>query len=529
MCSAGRLESSDLDHYGKCTGGWWATGKDSDGRGLGLRKSRRAKAGVPSLRRRVARGRRRVLCELCGGHVSVADVLREAGFYAREPVRRALADCEFGYVFRAVRRAADLTQQELGDLLGLDQDRISRVERGDRRLRDITVVARVAFRLEIPPTLLGFGSGSVSVEREATGADREVDWVRRRDFTWIVAGVVLGVGLDALDVERLDVLLPTQPAALTRGRIGEADVTAIEQATAVLRSADFSRGGASCRAMAVTKLRSVLALHDATCSAAVRERLLLATADLGMVAAWTSYDAERHNDARRLWMIALSLAHQAEHPRAPDLTADLLLDVAHQALHLRRPREALDLVQLGYGTAASYSRPVSACTASYLANSQAWCHAAKGDTEACERALGESVEHFVHAPDPDAPWAAHVDTAELAAQHGHAYYTLALASGNGEHAARAVPLLREATDGYKAAYARSRAVNLAGLAGAHALTGDLDAAVCTGQQAVEEITALASPRAYERLRILDTVLEPHGTDQAIGEVRGQIRAALAVA
>ncbi|HET9117384.1 MAG TPA: hypothetical protein VFN75_04785 [Pseudonocardiaceae bacterium] len=49
-----------------------------------------------------------------------------------------------------------------------------------------------------------------------------------------------------------------------------------------------------------------------------------------------SYDAERHNDARRLWMIALSVARQADHPRAMDLTAGLLLDMAHQSLHLRR-------------------------------------------------------------------------------------------------------------------------------------------------------------------------------------------------
>jgi transcriptional regulator with XRE-family HTH domain len=475
------------------------------------------------------RGRAGVLCESCAGQVNVADVLRDAGFYEQEPIRQALARAEFGYLFRAVRRTAQLTQQELGDLLDLDQDRISRIERGHRPLRDITVVARVASQLGIPPRLLGFSAGSASVEA-STAASREVDWVRRRDFTWTVAGVVLGVGLEVLDVDRLEALLPTPPAARATAQIGAADVTAIEQATAALREADFSRGGAGCRAMAVTKLRSVLALHDAVCTSVVRDRLMLATADLGMVAAWTSYDAERHNDARQLWMIALSVAQQAEHPRASDLTANLLLDMAHQALHLRRPREALHLVQLGYGAAANSTRPVSACTSSYLASSQAWCHAAQGDAQACQRALGESVERYARAPGVPAPWAVHVDTAELAAQYGHAHYTLALAcGGDRKQAARAVPLLREATDGYQPANARSRAVNLAGLAGAHAMTGDLNAAVHTGQRAVEEITALASPRAYERLRILDGVLKPHSADPGVGEVRSQIHAAFAVA
>jgi hypothetical protein len=50
-----------------------------------------------------------------------------------------------------------------------------------------------------------------------------------------------------------------------------------------------------------------------------------------------------------------------------------------------------------------------------------------------------------------------------------------------------------------------------------------------GHRAVEEITALASPRAYDRLRTLDTVLQPHDTTPAISEVRGQIQAALVTA
>jgi transcriptional regulator with XRE-family HTH domain len=463
-------------------------------------------------------------------HLGIGELQLDADFFVREPVRRALAGYDFGYLFRAVRRAAGLTQQQLGTLLELDQDRVSRIERGERPLRDISIIAPVASRLGIPPVLLGFDPGPVSVEWPDVGEARAVNWVRRRDFSWIVAGIILGVGVDALDAERLDALLPTRRAASAMTRIGLADVEAIEQATAAFRHADFSHGGGVCRAMAVAKLRSVLALHHATCDSEVRGRLMVATADLGMVAAWASYDAERHNDARRLWMIALSVARQADHPRATDLTAGLLLDMAHQALHLRRPHEALSLVQLGYGVAASRTHPVSATTASYLASNQAWCHAAQGEARACDRALGQAVEHFSQAdPSAAAPWAAHVDAAELAAQQGHAYYTLALVTAEVKHAARAVPLLREAVDGYGPAYARSRAVNLAGLAGAQALTGDLHTAARTGHHAVEEITALASPRAYDRLRTLDTVLQPYATNPTVDEVRGEIHAALAVA
>ncbi len=77
-------------------------------------------------------------------------------------------------------------------------------------------------------------------------------------------------------------------------------------------------------------------------------------------------------------------------------------------------------------------------------------------------------------------------------------------------------------DGRGSAHARGRALNLAALSGAHALTGDLDTAARIGQHAVQEISALASHRAYDRLRTLDTVLVPHATTPAVGEVRGQI-------
>jgi hypothetical protein len=354
-----------------------------------------------------------------------------------------------------------------------------------------------------------------------------VDWVQRRDFSWIVAGILLG---NALDTERLEALLPAGPAASRVARIGVADVVAIEQATALFRRSDFSQGGGMCRPMVLAEFRSVLALQHASCTDAVREHLMLATADLGMVAAWTSYDAERHNDARRLWMIALSIAQQSEHPHAADLTAYLLIDMFCQSLHLCRPQEALNLVQLGYGTATRRAQPISASTASCLASHQAWGHAALGDAQACDRGLGQAIEHFTHAdPNRAAPWAAYFTTSQLAALQGRARYDLALTTADPKHAARAVPLLGEAVEGFGPAYARARALNLPVLAGAHVLTGDLESAARIGHRAVEEITALASPRAYERLRTLDAVLQPHHTTPAISEVRHQIHAALAVA
>lgn len=469
-------------------------------------------------------------CDPCSQHLDVAEVLREAGLFTREPVRRALAAYDFGYLFRAVRRAVELTQVELGEVLGIEQDRISRFERGEYRLRDIETVARIATRLGIPPMLLGFDADPTNVDRTETEDTGEVESVLRRNFSWTAIGLVLGLGATALDVERLARLLPTdstEPA----GRIGTADVAAIERATELLRRMDYSSGGDSCRSAIVSRLRSVLPLLDAEGSPEVRDRLLVATADLGRAAAWSSYDAGRHDEARRLFLLALEVIQHAEHPSAADLTAFLLTSMTNQALDLGQPREGLSLIQLAYGTAARRGQPLSASTASYLASYQAWCQAAQGDVQGCDRALGQSTEHFTAAdPNTATPWAVHLTAAEFNCRHGHALYTLAQTTADPKYAARAVLLLQQAVDGFGPDdLARRRAINLTYLAGAHVLAGDLDTAAGTAHRAVNEITTLASPRAYDRLRTLDTVLTPHTTTPVISEVRREIRTALTAA
>ncbi len=115
-------------------------------------------------------------CPRCGAgrrRPDIARRLHEAGFFTREPIRRALAAYDFGYLFRAVRRTAELTQVELGAVLELDQDRISRIERGHRQLRDIETIARIATQLGIPPTLLGFRADTTSVAAQPAGSAQD--------------------------------------------------------------------------------------------------------------------------------------------------------------------------------------------------------------------------------------------------------------------------------------------------------------------------------------------------------------------
>jgi transcriptional regulator with XRE-family HTH domain len=337
--------------------------------------------------------------------------------------------------------------------------------------------------------------------------------------------ITLGGAQPDLDLDRLNGLIPCLDIDEPPRRVGVADVDAIDHISGALRRCDFAYGGGLAQAATIAQLRSVLRLRDVAATPAIRVRLDIAAANLAMLTAWCSYDVEQHDQARRLWIVALELCRHTAHPQAADLAVNILLDIAHQSLHLSRPDEALRLVGLGLAVENSSPAAISDATRSCLANAQSWSYATLGDATACEQALGRAELHF-SAVDPDKalPWAAYVDMAEFTAQQGHAWYLLS--ATRADAAARAVPLLTAATNALGSGYARTRAVNLAGLAGSHARAGDLDAAVGIGRHALEEISRICSRRAYQRLRMLDDCLAVHQTAN-VAELRHDIQIACA--
>jgi len=447
------------------------------------------------------------------------------GFYDRPELEAALADLEFGPVFCAIRDAQRWSQEALGEFLGVEQGRISRIETGTRPLLNVREVVWVANKLAIPAGKLGFTHG-ITVGRGTTTGPKG-SWVHRRNFVRHVAALTVGVaGVSGLDLDRLRALLPEAEPTGTR-HVGAADVEALEQITTTLVRQDFAYGSGMAHDAAVAHLRATLPLLNAQMTPDVRPRLYLATARLATQAGYMSFDAKQHDAARRLWMIGVNVTRAVEDPLATDQTVFLLYDMAMQAMHLQRPDEAMGLTHLGH-IAAAGSHPVSAATSCWLASIEARAYAAQGDAAGCDHALGRAVEQFSTVdPATRPPWGAQLGEAHLAAMQGAAHYQLALASHHPQAAGQAVVLLLQAMEGFGPDYARSRALHLPNLAGAHALAGDIDTAVTVGHQAIDAVNAVRSPRAYDRLRVLNTALQPLHTSAGVAELRERLSATAA--
>ncbi|MGH3829351.1 MAG: helix-turn-helix domain-containing protein, partial [Pseudonocardiaceae bacterium] len=389
------------------------------------------------------------------------------GFYDQPRLEAALADFDFGTVFRHVRAATDWSQEALAEFLGWEQRRISAIETGKRTLLNLRDVVLVANNLAIPASKLGFTHG-VTVGHRTT-AGRKGSGVDRRNFVEHVAGLTLVSAATGLDIDRLTALLPHAEPTGTRD-VGGADVEAIEQVTAAFARQDFATGAGPVHDLAVGQLRSVLPLLDARMTPEVRPRLYLAIAQLAMQAGWMSFEVKRDGAARRLWLIGLNITRDAEHPQASDLTGYLLSDLATQATRLGRPDEALRLIHLAHAAPAG-PHAVSASTTSCLALIQAQAHAAQGDARACDQALDQAVAQFNRIDPHTCPsWGGIFQhDAVISAYQGVAHYELALTGHDSRAAGRAVSLLCHAVDGLGPDYARPRAMYLSDLAGAHAI------------------------------------------------------------
>src|SRR5260370_33267708 len=128
------------------------------------------------------------LCSACMSASHHRSVAVPQWLWDSAPLRRALADINLGAALAIVRASAGLSQLELGTLLGWDQSRVQRAEKGTRdSLYDIRTLLHVVDAIDMPRTAL---APLVLGSADATIKEDEVD-LTRRQFSGLLGGAAL--------------------------------------------------------------------------------------------------------------------------------------------------------------------------------------------------------------------------------------------------------------------------------------------------------------------------------------------------
>ncbi|MGH3697758.1 MAG: helix-turn-helix domain-containing protein [Pseudonocardiaceae bacterium] len=407
-----------------------ASNSDPDGRGVIQRACARCGAGL-------RRGRSGGMCDPCARRpLDIAERLQEAGFFSREPIRRALAALDFGYLFRAVRRTAGLTQVELGEVLELDQDRISRIERGERPLKDFETIARIATRLGIPLILLGFSVDTTGVVAQSAAPARDLH---------------AESAVDALSVNKREArggsiaLRPGTPSGdWNMVSCPSRSIATIRAMSESFQIADRKLGGGLLYRSVVRyiKLEIAPSLLDPPRDCSSGE-LFSAAASLTEAAGWMAHDGGCDDQSQRHFKQAYHLAVTAGNPT---LCANVCASLSHLAIQRGQTEDAARISAAGLELA---TRDEGAGTEQLVARLYAMCARAaamQGRTKDCYLALDAARNALCNCmTSTRAGWISGFDEASLASESALCFYSLE-ALDEAEDQARKVIELRHTGD-----------------------------------------------------------------------------------
>jgi transcriptional regulator with XRE-family HTH domain len=458
------------------------------------------------------------------------DLPRE--FWYTDQMLAAFATWHIGKVIEAYRthpyHARELRQVQVCRWLGITQGRISAWENAEKPPGDLAKLIHHALILKMPAELLWFklpkakgeinaaspgparvlmgvvdkggiqspGVATYTREGEIPDLPEQGEPVKRRDFLNASAGA----GAAALAATPTLGLLAALGQTPVPSEIRPDDIELVRSAALAFQSLSFGHGGGVARQAVAAQLRWAAGLLDAKCPGGLRTELFSVVADLSGVCAFMAFDAQHHDDARRMYAFGLSCAEEVSdwHERAVTL-----INMAQQAIWCADPDSALTSTEL------ALVRP-DRLTASMVAEARAMrarALARLGRFQEARRAIDQADEAFATWEAPKEPrWRAFYTGAEHAAETGYALHEIAM-----RNPTRADPgsRLRAAVSGYTDAYVRSRAMSGATLATLLFTTGDPHEAVTFGNQALNDAQDLHSRRVADRLRRLRQATTTH--------------------
>jgi hypothetical protein len=288
-----------------------------------------------------------------------------------------------------------------------------------------------------------------------------------------------------------DVTVPACPGVLSAGQAGPRQIGHLEEAARLFRTWDHEHGGGLWRKAAAGQLAEVAALLASPHPAPLRSRLLGVASQLALTIASMAADSGQMPTAYRY--LGLSL-HAAREARDATLGARAANAIARRVLDDGDPQAALGLLRHARRSLPGLPAEMTAL----LWTTQAWTCATLGDYEQMAPCLEQAASN---AGGPGSLFSA----AELAGMAGACFEALAARSGpphRAAHIAQAEEQITDALrlrDGY---YARSRVLDLAGLANVRLMQGEPEEAMRSGAQAIDAASALRSDRATRRAHTL---------------------------
>ena len=437
--------------------------------------------------------------QLCAGCISASHsrgVAVRQWLWDSAPLRRALADLNLGAALAIVRASAGLSQLELGALLGWDQSKVQRAEKGTRdSLYDIRTLLHVVDALDMPRTALG---PLVLGAPDATIEENDVDLTRRQ-----FAGVVSGAALAAWGGADAGFGTVQVPA-----KVDKAHVRYLRATVDQLYERDQMVGGAALARGALRQLyRAQRMLGESDYGERTGQQLMTAAGELAVCVGWLAYDAGDHDLARHLYTEAMTLADEADDGT---LAVQVREKMALQVVQLARngtpgiARQALRLTGRAVEVARRDPEPR---VHALLAAREAIACAVLGDDRGYRQAVTRAWREVDRGPGSGDPvWLRFVNSSEIAVAEAKGQMYLGAPEA-------AVRLYHQSLtdDGLSP---RNRVNYRAQLAAALAATGDKAEAVSEGLAVLPALeTDVASPRTLRELAPVRAAAEQAGDEE----------------
>ncbi|GAA5071856.1 hypothetical protein HNP84_007859 [Thermocatellispora tengchongensis] len=411
--------------------------------------------------------------------------------------RQDIADLANAWIYDMYRREG-----------GLNRHYIGKLERGEVRWpnSDYRAALRHIFGVERDSDLGFHRPQRTKSASEPAITEEDVD---RKGFIRTALGAAAAVSLVELSEPASPARSSGLPAVVTEG-----DIRKLRHIAGVFSSWDHTYGGGLVREAVAAQLRySVGLLRHSRCPNSLRNDLFSAVGHLGHVAAFMAFDSFSHDDARRMFGMALGCAEEAGDWH---LRAKILSSMARQAIWTGDADNGLTLIEF----AMVRSDRLTPAERAMLMSARARALAKLGRVQETLATVGRGDEEFARVkPSEEPPWMRYYDAAQHAGDTGHALYDLAI---NGKFVSEATGRLASAVAGHTSAYVRSRAISGIKLASLTMVTGDPVEAAHIGARALTDAGTVRSRRAQTDMEELSRLALPHQRHGQVVELRRRI-------